>query len=255
MLQTTDGTLPNGANLKIMMSPVKENMATGMLGMHHVSICDVRHPVAQDILKEIDDTMRHFDNGFLRARQDLNFILARLPLRKDWTPDMEERVTVMQLVLQDIRKRKYESLAILYKALREKTLVTEKEIKNLLPTAGRTVIARWLTGDNTISADDGCNYCSLGTSATAPANGDTQLGTETYRKATSSATYSSNIAYISIFYTATEVTGTFQECGVHIGGTGTANTGQLFSHFLTGGITKTSTETLTVESTITINGS
>lgn len=255
MLRITDGTSPNGANPKPMTTPVKESNAAGMLGIHHISVCDVRHPAAQNILNEIEDTMHRFDNGFLRAKQDLHFILAGLPLPKNRTPDMEERVTVMQLVLQDIRRRKHASLAVLYKALREKTLVSEKEIKNLLPTAGRTVIARWLTGDNTISADDGCNYCSLGTDATAPANGDTVLGTETYRKATSSATYASNVAYISIFYTATEVTGTFEECGVHIGGTGSADTGQLFSHFLTGGITKAATETLTVESTITINGS
>ena len=232
----------------------QEVQTAGMLGIHKVSICDTRHPLAQDILKEIEEASGIYERAFLRARRDLNMMMAGFPLPKNWSDGEREQVQLMRDVLADIKRRQHEELKGLYKGLRAVTLVFEKDIKNLLPTAGRTVIARWLSGDNTISADDGCNYCSLGTSSTAPANSDTQLGTESYRKATSSATYSSNVAYISVFYTATETTGTFQECGVHIGGTASANTGQLFSRFLTGGLTKTSTETLTVESTITING-
>lgn len=231
-----------------------QKQTAGMLGIHRVSTCDTRHPGAQKILDDIKETNRIYDGGLLKAQQDLNLLLARLPLPKCWTDGEREQVMMMRDVMADIKRRKHEELKLLYAGLRGKSLVSEKIIKNLLPTAGRTIIARWLTGDNTISADDGCNYCSLGTSSTAPSNSDTQLGTETYRKATSSATYASNVAYLSVFYTASEVTGTFQECGVHIAGTGTVNTGQLFSRFLTGGIVKASTETLTVESTITING-
>ena len=115
------------------------------------------------------------------------------------------------------------------------------------------MIARWLVGDDTYLADTGINYGSLGTSATAPANGDTQLTAETFRKATSSGTSASNVSLLSNFYTAAEVSGTFEEAGWHIVGTGAANTGQLASHFLTGTISKSVTETLTVESNLTIS--
>jgi len=131
--------------------------------------------------------------------------------------------------------------------------VRQLEVHNIIPTAGRSVIARWITGDNTYSGDDGANYGSLGTSSTAVANGDTQLTAETYRKATSSVARSNNIAYLSNFYTATEVTGTFEEAGWHISGTALANTGQLLSHFLTTSIAKSSVESLVVESSLTIS--
>ncbi len=137
--------------------------------------------------------------------------------------------------------------------LRKNCFRREFVVENIIPTAGRAVIARWIVGDDTYLADTGTNYGSLGTSATAPTNGDTQLTAETYRKATSSGTSASNISYLSNFYTAAEVSGTFEEAGWHIVGTGAANSGQLLSHFLTGAISKAVTETLTVESTLTIS--
>lgn len=232
---------------------LKSKEKTGFTGIHKISICDVRHPKMKSLLEELKETMWRFDDGLLRARHDLNLLMARLPLPEKWSAFDREQVQMMRDVMNEIKRRKHVEVSQIYEAMRAVTPVLVKDIKNLLPTAGRTVVARWLIGDNTISADDGCNYGSLGTSATAPSNADTQLGTETYRKAISSVTYSSNVAYLSTFYTASEVTGTFQECGLHIAGTASANSGQLFSHFLTGGITKSSTETLTVESTITVS--
>jgi len=194
------------------MSKISDQVSLGIKGVHTFSLCDVRHPKALKIQEEISHVLE---------------------------------------VLTDPKKR-WELLQALYRELESVSLVEQKTVINIVPTIGRTVLARWLIGDNTYSADTGINYGALGNDNTTPVNADTVLGNETYRKAISSVAYSNNIAYLSMFYTATEVTGTFEEAGLFIVGTGTIDTGQLFSHFLTGTIAKSSTETLTVQSTFTI---
>jgi len=116
--------------------------------------------------------------------------------------------------------------------------------RNIVVTEGRAVFAARLASDTTYSGS--INYGALGTSTTAPANADTQLGTETFRKAISSYNSVDNIAYLSFFYTATEVTGTFKEFGNFIDGSAAANSGQLFTHVAID-ITKTSSQTLTID--------
>lgn len=129
---------------------------------------------------------------------------------------------------------------------------TEKRVvENLIPTVGRTMIADNLTNsspDNTMLV----NYIALGSSGTSPANGDTTLGTEVYRNAVASKTNANNVAYISGFFNSTETTGTYAEAGIFSDGTASANTGILLSHVLIS-VTKSATETLTVDWTLTIS--
>lgn len=125
------------------------------------------------------------------------------------------------------------------------------EYDNLNPTVGRTMIANNLTNtspDNTMRV----NYVALGSDATSVANGDTILGTETYRNLIASQTNSSNIAYFTGFYSATETSGTYNEAGLFSDGTASADTGILFSH-VNISITKSASETLTIDWTITIS--
>ena len=136
--------------------------------------------------------------------------------------------------------------------LHRRFLVRQIVVENITTTVGRSVIAQRLSGITTYTGV--VNYGALGTSNTAAAVGNTQLGAEVYRKALSSGTYASNVAYLENFYTATETTGTYQEYGFFIDGTGSANTGQLFNRF-TSTVVKSNTETLNVQSTITINNS
>lgn len=124
-------------------------------------------------------------------------------------------------------------------------------VSNLIPTVGRTAIASYLGNASPSPATLYPNYVALGTNTTAPANADTQLGTETYRNAVASRTSSSNIAYITGFFTAAETTGTFRECGLFVAGTGSANSGTLLSHVAIN-ITKGGTETLTLDWSLTI---
>lgn len=126
-----------------------------------------------------------------------------------------------------------------------------KEYKNLIPTVGRTMIADNLTNtspDNTMLA----NYIALGTDNTAPANGDTTLGTEVYRNTVASRTNSNNVAYITGFFGATEDDDHYYEAGIFCNGTGAADSGVLLSHVAID-INKSNTETLTVDWTLTIS--
>lgn len=230
----------------------KERPQVDTTDWHRLSICDVRHPTVKKLETEIERTSAIYRKAIHRAKQDRWRIIAQLPEREYWDKMQREAVELLEAVIYDIGRRHHEAVTQMYKEIRSLTLVREYEVNNIIPTAGRAVIARWIVGDNTYDANTGANYGSLGTSNTAPANGDTTLGAETYRKATSSATQASNIAYLSNFYTASEVTGTFEEAGWHIVGSASVDTGQLLSHFLTGTITKGATETLTVESTLTI---
>lgn len=125
--------------------------------------------------------------------------------------------------------------------------------ENLIPTVGRNNVAKALAGDLSAISEAEVNFTSLGTDATAPTNGDTKLGTETFRKAVASATSSSNQLFVTAFYTAPEVSGTFSEAGLHIDGTGATDSGILFSRVIfSPAVTKSVSETLTVDYTVTI---
>lgn len=123
--------------------------------------------------------------------------------------------------------------------------------ENLVPTVGRQMIANNLTSASPTNVMK-ITHCALGSSATAPANADTQLGTETYRNAIASITNSANIAYATGFFSATETSGTYAEAGIFSNGTGTANSGVLVSH-VSVSITKSTSVTLTLDWTLTIS--
>lgn len=129
-------------------------------------------------------------------------------------------------------------------------MVKQVYVENITTSVGHNVFARLLSGDNTYSGN--VNYGALGTDNTAPVIGDTTLGTETYRKALSSGTYLNNQAFLENFYTAAETSGTFEEYGFFIDGNGAADSGVLFNRF-TQQVVKANTESLNVQSTITIS--
>ena len=125
------------------------------------------------------------------------------------------------------------------------------DYENLIPTVGRAQIALALEAALSAIAEIQINFTSLGTGTTAPANGDTTLETETFRKAVASLTSSSNVVFITAFYTAAETSGTFREAGIHINATITVDSGILFSRVAIN-VTKSLSETLTIDYTITI---
>lgn len=124
-------------------------------------------------------------------------------------------------------------------------LIKVDKRKNIICNAGFNAITRRLANDATYTAI--INKMLLGTGAGTPAASDTQLFTEAYRNAVASGTASANVAYLTAYYTETEVTGTFTEFGNVIDGTASANTGQLWSHIAGLNWVKSNTVTLVVD--------
>jgi aminoglycoside phosphotransferase len=127
----------------------------------------------------------------------------------------------------------------------------ELVVRNIVVTVGRSVLAQRLA--NTTTYTGTINYGALGSSSTAVTNADTQLGTEVFRKIVASASYTNNVAFIDFFYAKADTNGTYQEFGTFIDGSGSANSGQMFTHTLTGGWTKSSSESMTVSCQYSIN--
>lgn len=107
-------------------------------------------------------------------------------------------------------------------------LVEVDEHKNVICNAGFNNVAHAL-GDNN-AHNLYINKQALGTGAATPAATDTQLVTEAYRNNTASGTDSSNVVYLTAYFTETECSGTYTEFGNFIGGGAGANTGSLWSH-------------------------
>lgn len=125
-------------------------------------------------------------------------------------------------------------------------------VENIIPTVARTAIANALTDASPSPSSLLINYIALGSGTNSPANGDTTLQTEVYRNAIASLTNSSNIAYATGFFTSTETTGTYREVGLFIHGTSSADSGTMLSRAAIN-VTKSGTETLTIDYTITIS--
>ena len=101
---------------------------------------------------------------------------------------------------------------------------------NLIPTSGRSVLARLLTGDTTYTGEitDG----ALGNGASPSfTNSSTTLVNEVYRNVASSQSRDNAIAYVDFFYAAGDVADqTFTEFGTFIDGDGsTADDGEAWS--------------------------
>lgn len=131
------------------------------------------------------------------------------------------------------------------------------EDKNMIVTSGLTLIANNFAE----TAPDNVpklNYTALGTASTAVSAGQTKLVTEYYRREVASSSNSAAILYLTAYYDATETSGLFKEAGVFADATGTADSGVLFSRTLLNagaGINKTTSQTLTLDYTVTFTSS
>lgn len=134
--------------------------------------------------------------------------------------------------------------------LHKKFLQRQYYVENIVTTEGRVPFAQRLGGDTTYTGI--VNYGALGDDNSAPAVGDTALGNEVYRKALSSGTNLSTTTYLENFYTAAEVSGTFEEYGFFIDGGAGADSGQIFNRF-TQTVAKAVTESLNVQSQVAWN--
>jgi hypothetical protein len=125
-----------------------------------------------------------------------------------------------------------------------------EEVHNLVMTKGRQLIFQLLAGNTTV----GLKYLAIGTGTTAPAIGQSQLTSESFRKLITSFSYDSTTIYCDTFIAASEANITWQEVGMFGNSTAGAgaNSGDLMARALLSQV-KTSTQTKTVSWQITIN--
>lgn len=128
------------------------------------------------------------------------------------------------------------------------------ENSNLIMTGsltGRDLLVQYLIGGTIYT---GINYGAIGTSNTAAAAGNTQLGAEVARQVVSTALdISSNQAKIQFFFTdANLANGTYKEAGGFMNATATLNSGQIFNRSVFGAnYVKTSSVDTTLEIDVT----
>lgn len=214
-------------------------------GVHILSICDARSEKAQEFQGLIEKVGEKYQ-GLKKASLNIEIEKLQALKNQNWQTlkFCQDKLEALEKMMMDLWQENRYHLEKLHKGF----LTQQFYVENITTTVGRNVFARRLSGNNTYTGN--VSHTALGTNNTAPVVGDTQLNTETYRKALSSGAYANNIAYIETFYTASEVSGTFQEYGNFIDGSGSANSGQLFNRFLQT-VTKSVTETLNVQSTVT----
>lgn len=136
-------------------------------------------------------------------------------------------------------------------------VLSDRTYENLVPTVGRYAIASVLAFGSSSFPVPRLTYAAVGTGASAPANADTTLGTETFRKLLAGVTAASNVLTVDAFFNESEANGTLAEAGifgdsVYAAATATANTGTIFSRVAISE-TKTSSETLTITWILTIS--
>ena len=128
----------------------------------------------------------------------------------------------------------------------------KKTYHNLVVLVGRAAIAQQLANATATANGILINYGAVGTSSTAAASSDTQLGAELTRKVISSRDVVSNVAYSTVYFAASEANGTLREVGFFCQGTAAANSGTLMSRIIIN-IVKGATETLTMGLILTVN--
>ena len=130
-------------------------------------------------------------------------------------------------------------------------MIKEYVFSNLVTTVGRSVLAQRLS--NTTTYTGVINYGALGSSSAAVNNTDVKLGTEVFRKTVASASFTNNVAFIDFFFSKADTNGTYNEWGTFIDGGVGADSGQMFTHALTGGWTKSASESMTVSCQYTLS--
>jgi hypothetical protein len=122
-------------------------------------------------------------------------------------------------------------------------------VKNMFVTSGKVGLAAGLRGQ---AGKGVITYLALGTSAVAPALGDTTLTTEIFRKAISVRENTNNVAKFQTYITTSESNGTLREAALFgDDATSVANSGRLYCKAAINR-TKSAADTLTLVWEVTI---
>lgn len=153
-------------------------------------------------------------------------------------PDQTWKQMIVTVIGESLRLKKYGARV--------------SEYHNIVPLVLRESFAMLISG-TTVTPTFKANYIALGSGSASASNANTKLQTETIRGLFTSRSATSNIATLDKFFAATEVGGnTYNEAGIFVDGSGSADTGYLLSRVVINE-TMGATETLTINATFTIS--
>lgn len=153
-------------------------------------------------------------------------------------------------ILESENKNKKGLVQFILRDAKTDEVVEVKEYCNLIMNLSKYIDARIQSGDTTYTGI--VNYGAVTTSNYTPQATDTQLPSELIRKTKSTASRNNNISTITFFFNTNEANGTLKGFMSFIDGTATANSGQAFNGVAID-VTKTSSQTLTIELQVTNN--
>jgi len=124
-------------------------------------------------------------------------------------------------------------------------IIDERDINNLVVTAGKTHIASRMVG----TSSNVMSHMGLGTDNTSPAAGDTALGAEVGRASLTSYTASTNTLTAVATFSAGVATGALTEAGLF----NDASTGDMLCRTTFSTVNKGASDTVSITWTITIS--
>ena len=128
------------------------------------------------------------------------------------------------------------------------------EVSNTFVTTGKNSLAARLAGSDTPANTKGAvTYMAVGTGTAVPGAGDVKLQTENTRKQVSQRDFSGNVATFTTFFNTSEANANLREVGLFgDDASDTTDSGTLFARAAISK-NKNSSETLTIEWTLTVN--
>lgn len=133
-------------------------------------------------------------------------------------------------------------------------IISQDVHENLIVTTGKVAVAARFAGDTSKANRNEITFGAVGTGTNSPALSDTTLQTEFFRKVLATRSFLSNVATLRLFLSTSEGNTTLKEFGLFgEDASATPDSGTLFNRVKIDR-TKTSSNTLTIESRITIGG-
>lgn len=135
--------------------------------------------------------------------------------------------------------------------LRRSCTIRELVVHNQVVLAARSEMAKRLIGTQVYTGT--VNYGAIGTGGTLVTDADTTLDTEAARVMIATKTQTDDEVSLDFYFNKASANGTFEEFGLFIDGTASADSGLMFNRALTGGWVKSSLEAMTVSIQINLN--
>lgn len=200
-------------------------------GLIVASVFDVRDGKPYSIERELEDHVARREEA-LQPLIDIDFLGAKM--RREgtqeafygWLTTMGGQEAVK--AAEDQISAHDAVTAQMIGELERVAKIREYRDENLICVNGRSAVAGRLANITTYTGI--INYGAVGTSTTDPDVADPQLGTEIARTTVATSAQTTYTAYVNFLFTMASFSGTATEFATFIDGTGSANSGRIWTH-------------------------